>query len=301
VVRERGGFTLIELLVVISIIGVLIALLLPAVQQAREAARKSGCQNNLHQIGIALHNYETSKGSFPMGYESWRSTDPLLSTPGWGWAAQILPELEQRVLYDAANINLPVEDPANQTVRVVAVKTFLCPSDTHSGKFNVVRQDGSTIAEAETMSYAANFGAGGQIPQFPELGNGVFMRNRPVRTQEIADGLSGTLALGERASRMTRNPWAGVMNGSVSVRTPMGNVTPPGVDPGGVQVLARVGQTTLNSKFSDPADFFGPHPGGAQFLLCDGSVKFIKDGINPGVFRALATRRGNEVVSASSY
>src|SRR5438045_3222233 len=91
----RRGFTLIELLVVIAIIGVLIALLLPAVQAAREAARKVQCRNNLKQVGIALHNYHDTQGTFPMGYVAWPDPDPEHTAPGWGWAALILPQMEQ--------------------------------------------------------------------------------------------------------------------------------------------------------------------------------------------------------------
>ncbi len=140
--RRRVGFTLIELLVVIAIIGVLIALLLPAVQAAREAARRAHCTNNLKQMGLALHNYEGALGSFPSGEisrlinPSWRipadncsAAAPELG-PGWGLFALLGPYLEQRALLDALNFGLTIPDPANETVRTTVVAGYLCPSDT---------------------------------------------------------------------------------------------------------------------------------------------------------------------------
>src|SRR3954465_15349455 len=105
---KKRGFTLVELLVVIAIIGVLVALLLPAVQAAREAARRTRCINNLKQIGLALHNYHDALGSLPMGYTAWPGPDPHATAPGWGWAALVLPRLEQAAVYDAINIGWPI-------------------------------------------------------------------------------------------------------------------------------------------------------------------------------------------------
>src|SRR5258708_2555504 len=126
---SRRGFTLIELLVVIAVIGVLVGLLLPAVQQAREAARRMSCRNNLKQIGLALHNYHGSHNVFPPGYVSNFDASGTDTGPGWGWAAMILPQMEQRPLFDAVNFNTPIEAPSNQTNRLGVVGGFLCPSD----------------------------------------------------------------------------------------------------------------------------------------------------------------------------
>src|SRR5262245_10843060 len=126
--EQRKGFTLIELLVVISVISILIGLLLPAVQKVREAAARIQCQNNLHQIGLALHNYHDAKQAFPPGYVA---TVPYTdgatdTTPGWGWAAYLLPYIEQDNLFRQLNFNQPVQNsPAIQTM----VKPYLCPSD----------------------------------------------------------------------------------------------------------------------------------------------------------------------------
>jgi prepilin-type N-terminal cleavage/methylation domain-containing protein/prepilin-type processing-associated H-X9-DG protein len=298
--KRSRGFTLIELLVVISIIGILIALLLPAVQQAREAARMASCQNNMHQLGVAMHNYEGSHGAFPMGYQSWRTSNMLQTAPGWGWPAMVLREMEQGVLYDAININLPVEHAANQTARLVEVKAYLCPSDHNVNRFTVTQADTTPIADAQSISYAGNFGAGGDIVNLPTSGSGLLMRNASIRVSEIPDGLSQTFLVGERAGTLTRDPWAGVMSGSASRVLPKASNSPL-VEPGGVQVLAHVGPNPLDSKSANPDEFFGAHPGGAQFLMADGSTKFIKESVNRGIYAALATRRGGEVISASGY
>src|SRR5205823_5038829 len=109
--RMRDGFTLVELLVVIAIVAVLIGLLLPAVQRVREAAARLACMNNLKQIGLAIHNFHDSRGQFPAGYLTRATTDPASTSPGWGWAAQILPFIEQEPLGREIDFASPVEDP----------------------------------------------------------------------------------------------------------------------------------------------------------------------------------------------
>ena len=143
--NSRKGFTLVELLVVIAIIGILKALLLPAVQAAREAARRMSCSNNLKQIGLALHNYHDSFKRFPPG---WRGYDRVtggpfwLGEPGWGWASALLPHLEQNTVSDALiRFELPITDPANARARVKHLAVFRCPSDTGDPTF-LLSEDG---------------------------------------------------------------------------------------------------------------------------------------------------------------
>ena len=139
--RFSRAFTLIELLVVIAIIGVLVALLLPAVQAAREAARRAQCVNNLKQIGLALHNYEGTHQTLPPGYVSSFDASGTDLGPGWGWAAMMLPQIEQTTAYSAINFSLNVEVPANLTARLVVVGGFLCPSDRVEPSWPAVDRD----------------------------------------------------------------------------------------------------------------------------------------------------------------
>src|SRR4051812_49279401 len=145
--RNYRAFTLIELLVVISIIAVLIGLLLPAVQQAREAARRISCTNNLKQLGLAFHGYHDANGKLPMGY----TFTPGYLRGGFGWGAMILPGVEQKPLFDSANFSLPLWNATNTTTAAIAVSFYLCPSDeTSPGRF--LERDGFRYAKT---SYVA--------------------------------------------------------------------------------------------------------------------------------------------------
>src|SRR3954466_3819445 len=187
--RRPRAFTLIELLVVIAIIGVLVALLLPAVQRAREAARRVSCTNNLKQVGIALHQYHDSRGCLPMGYV-WQ-TDYVRG--GFGWGSMILPGVEQTPLFNAANFSLPLWNGANTTVATSAIGFYLCPSDeTSPGRF--LERDNFRYAKS---SYVASFGPG-SMDDNPDDRRGLFSRNSSTRFADVTDGLSQTLAASER-------------------------------------------------------------------------------------------------------
>ena len=307
--RHRG-FTLIELLVVIAIIAVLIALLLPAVQAAREAARRAQCVNNLKQIGIALHNYHDVIGAFPPGYLSVPDSTGDNSGPGWGWAAMILPQVEQAAVFNAINFPLPIEASANQTARLTKINTFICPSDaSFQAQFTVVDDStsnstlGNPICVVASSDYVGCFGKS-DVSDIPgrDFGEGLFFRNRSVRIAEVVDGTSQTLAAGEKSQNLAQATWTGAVSHAAVPITQLqaeNGLSPEG---GGALVLSHTGE--LDGPNSQPAhadQFWGMHTGGAQFVFADGSVRFIKARRPLPLFQALATRQGCEVLSADQY
>ncbi len=307
---NRRAFTLIELLVVIAIIGVLIALLLPAVQRVREAANRVVCQNNLKQMGLALHMYHDNIGFFPPGYiwhpempgadpttcpnQAGDSTD---TAPGWGWAALLLPYLEQDNLRGQIDLNVPVEATRFDSVRTTVLPIFVCPTDQSTGVYTMISDLGTPMGNAATNSYAACYGTGTRITQEPDRGNGLFFRNSRIRLADIADGSSNTLAIGERAARLTRTPWCGAPCEGTLHLTPGAPTDSMAVADSPCQPLAQTGSHTLNDRSSDPDNFFTPHPATGQFLYADGSVHSLATHIDLTVLQALSTRSGGEVVN----
>jgi prepilin-type N-terminal cleavage/methylation domain-containing protein len=297
----RKGFTLVELLVVIAIIGTLIGLLLPAVQKTREAANRISCANNLHQIGLALHNYHDTRGSLPPGYLCKVSADPAYTAPGWGWAAFILPYLEQENLYRQIDFRLPVEHPKHEGVRTQTLRMFNCPSDPRTEVFTVLDQSGNPLADAATNSYAACFGALLEIADTPGKGNGVFYRNSRVRLTDITDGTSSTIAVAERAAYFTQTPWAGAVTGGTARITPGAPTRSNAVEPAPVLPLAHTGSHTMNDPSADPDDFFTSHTGIGLVLFADGGARGLRKGVSLPVLQALSTRNGGEVINCSDY
>ena len=300
--RVRRGFTLIELLVVIAIIAILIALLLPAVQQAREAARRSACKNNLKQLVLAMHNYESTYGLLPPGYL--HKFDPAGSGAnhmGFGWGLMILPPLEQANLYSQFNFNIPAFDASQLKPRETHLSVFLCPSDPYSQSRYVVRDDSATPPERyATGSYAANWGPSTpsvNLDDTPQASQGVFYRNSPTRFRDITDGLSNTLAIGERTNGPIRTS-TGTSHGHSVFETAWccsaREVTDVGDDHGHMVLFET--QFRPNEIDSDDKGVSAPHVGIGQFAMCDGSVRPISENIDAGVYNGLGTRSGGEVV-----
>ncbi|PQO31418.1 prepilin-type cleavage/methylation domain-containing protein [Blastopirellula marina] len=300
----RRGFTLVELLVVIAIIGVLIALLLPAVQQAREAARRMQCSNNLKQFGIALHNYHDTFGKFPPGYLLQDLNGSNLDYNGtgssWGWGAQLLPFIEQNALADSLGVGSQSLTNALSNATLVTlmkqpVQAFLCPSDTapnpntghqlkkSSGDEPVATSNyvGNNTSHkwhsgGRLTGYGPGEGGGWSGPGAANAPTGIFWRNSRIGMRDITDGTSNTIAIGERSWRLN-NP-AGtqfVCDAAIAIGTAHNNeqLTIRHVLAGGA---VRINFTNNECKYG----FSSRHPGGAMFVLCDGSVRFIPETID---------------------
>lgn len=321
------AFTLVELLVVLAVIGILVALALPAIQAARESARKTHCRNNLRQLAVALQVYHDTHGSLPSGYIfTLRQTDaggsaptaapaaacqsrrfdapppiPLIlpNGPGWGWATLLLPYYEQSALSNSIDFNLAVEAAPNAEARISVIPTLVCPSDPDVGVYQVWDELNNPLAQVATNSYAACFGSYGLMNTDPETGNGLFQRNSRIQFRDITDGLSQTLAIGERAAWFAKTPWAGVMTGGTVRTTPGAPVYTAIVELSPAMVMARMGNRTLNSPLSEPYDFFSPHNEVGFFVFADGSVQTLTSSVDLDVLHALATRAQGDVVAAA--
>jgi prepilin-type N-terminal cleavage/methylation domain-containing protein/prepilin-type processing-associated H-X9-DG protein len=262
--RPSPGFTLIELLVVIAIIAILIGLLVPAVQKVREAAARTQCKNNLKQIGLGLHMYHDSNQAFPMGVNTVKGT-PFYQ---WAWSVRTLPYLEQDNLYrqlDPQNTDLPtaVQTPAQLTLLQTPLKIFICPSDPGQPlNNNRPWQGGSTFLAKSNYP-----GSGGNAG-----GDGLFTNDTAVRMADLIDGTSSTFAVGERASDQGRFAalWAGYDPSGKPSRESIWGYT---------EYRMQDGVSGTGINFPDQA-FSSLHTGGAQFLLCDGSVHFVSQSID---------------------
>jgi prepilin-type N-terminal cleavage/methylation domain-containing protein/prepilin-type processing-associated H-X9-DG protein len=336
-VRARG-FTLIELLVVVAIIAVLIALLLPAVQAAREAARRAQCVNNFKQLGIAMHNYHDSQGSFPIGRMGSGYNYSPLPNQRRTWAFSILPFLEQSATFNAINFNLQFYESANTTIIRLRLKSFQCPSDQAwtqepdtaypRGKGNFAVNWGNThYAQADavllsSLGYPNPWNTGPMLLQGAPGGvyftGAPFMGNLSSGLRDMTDGTSNTILVGEvimgyNASGGTAYDHRGdIFNDDLNCTMFNTYTTPNSRIPdgmGGDPVTGRPWCSFGQSVNVPPCNGVTPsfnasrsrHPGGVNTLMGDGSVRFTKDAINIVTWRALGSSRGGEVISADSY
>ncbi|RMG34299.1 MAG: DUF1559 domain-containing protein [Planctomycetota bacterium] len=328
---RRRAFTLIELLVVIAIIAILIALLLPAVQQAREAARRSQCKNNMKQIGLAMHNYHDTYGQFPLNYDGTRNPSNR-QDPSMSWIAMMLPFIDQGPLYEQLDFDSPttgpgsgLDSPANQTVRAFVIDTLLCPSNPQPKK-----ADGAPVYDAGsgwngnsrrlknsartdyvgTMGFiwtgwkdCGETGRNGAPWVWPERPfedsgeqlqrvGGVFWWRGAARIAQITDGTSQTVAVHEN------HHWRFSKQFPSEINKPFPWISP----------LAAIDTVTgpINADPSAPGgngaddtrctNWSSTHAGGAHGLMADGSVHFFNQSLDIQVLRALVTRSGGEQV-----
>ena len=283
--RRIRGFTLIELLVVIAIIAVLVALLLPAVQQAREAARKAQCQNNLKQIGLAIHNYHDQSQCFPMG----SARDAAGS---WGYAMFLLPFIDQANAYNSVDFNnadccvllrgLQTAVPPKPEPQSLAYKMFICPSDPNGSRLLV---DGSPSAYPCGNLYPADYlGVSGDTENGVNTfsGRGVFYTRSSTRFANLTDGASNTMLIGERGIPNDL-VWGWVICGGMEYDQYLG--TSRGLSPG------------KNAPYTAGIveRFWSWHPGGSHFLFGDGRIQLLSYSMDFNTYKQLSTRAGGEV------
>ncbi len=310
-----SGFTLVELLVVTAVIGGLLALGLPAVQAAREVARRSHCANNLRQIGLGMQNYATLHQAFPAGQR--------LMTFGhktWGWPAFFLEWIDESALLEQIDFARPLWGPENRPAVSTVIATYLCPSTgrvhpTRTGNrirldlINPGEWDPGTGEDMACIDYAGISGATSHASfvnpvtgaRYP-VNNGVLLNistgpRTQVRVAEISDGLTNTLLVGELSGRgvfvagtsnALRGVWAAGQNCISIPKSRVGNRRIPPINPPLADAWINAGNASL---FSD-------HPGGAHGLFCDGAVRLLNEAIDLHVLLALASRNGGEVVGS---
>jgi prepilin-type processing-associated H-X9-DG protein len=309
---------LIELLVVIAIIGVLVGLLLPAVQAAREAARRTQCTNNLKQLGLALHSYHDGHATLPAGYVSLfnvgsangaalrgarpprenENSDPDVG-PGWGWGSMILPHFDQGPLYNAINFNLDIRADDSLTARTTVLNVFLCPSDNPESLWWAWRRNpltGAAFAPICQIAAANYVGMYGLTEPGPS-GEGLFFRNDVVRFADVTDGLSTTIAAGERSFLIGGSTWVGNVSRAVLV-PPIGGVGHFRPETSAGMVLGHAGERKgPGDPNGDTNQFYSRHSGrGVHFVFADGHVAFLKTSMSYKTYAALATRAGGEVL-----
>ncbi|MDB5390388.1 MAG: xcpT 9 [Planctomycetaceae bacterium] len=297
-VARRTGFTLVELLAVSAAISVLGAQLFPAIQEAREAARRSQCKNNLKMLGLAMHNYHDTFIAFPIG---WDGADLKTAKPdvwgmnGWGWGARLSPFIDQAPLYNQIDFNSRIDANRidavpNSKLITTSIPVFRCPSDPFLKKtWKIKDAKDAPLVELATANYVASFGTA-ELAKCEKMkpgevceGDGLFYHNSFTRMRDITDGTSNTIAIGERIGDEKTDhlsTWSGIVLK-------------------GKHAFARIlgsSNAALDAKERHPSDYNSGHGKGSHFLLTDGSVRFVANTVNLKTFQALTTRAGGEQI-----
>jgi len=337
---KRGGFTLIELLVVIAIIGILMALLLPAVQAVREAANRTSCLNNIRQIGISMHNFESAFQYFPQGWiernPSCAPATPTLppcETYRFGWASMLLPYMEGNNLYDSYNIAFGAwDDPSTATIEsdsATPMDIYTCPSDPAENLNPALATQPGMHAK---LNYMGSIGTDYMADQFLDRstgGSGIFFMNSKVRDRDIRDGRTQTITHGERsgvppqdANYYNQGIRIGLLEndpGSQILTSPptpfpaleLANQLAQGPYDTSVYPTAPIPSTEFGfngrgAPGSDPIIAFtvgytSAHPGGGSFVFADGSTQFLNDQISLTVLQQLLHKADGSTVDTSQY
>jgi len=293
--KSFRGFTLIELLVVIAIIAVLVALLLPAVQQAREAARRSSCKNNMKQIGLALHNYHDTANILPSG-----RFHSGIGTYRWGWIQRMLHYIDQAPLYNQIDFNVNGWQNGNYDFFKQPMAEFLCPSD--ALKDEIREEEGFAaptwiLAQADYAGVIGDYQNSTGLGQTPTYGNvgygGTRIRGmisrwaKSASFPKVTDGLSNTFMVGECIGAMCIVQNWGTQSWGTTAH-PINFMN---------RSLADNLPTQANPRWDESIGFRSFHVGGCHFLLGDGSVRFVSENVDGATYRALASRDGGEVIS----
>jgi prepilin-type N-terminal cleavage/methylation domain-containing protein/prepilin-type processing-associated H-X9-DG protein len=296
--RCPRAFTLLELLIVVGIIGVLIALLLPAIQSAREHARRAQCINNLLQLGIGMGNYASTHTVLPPGVVN--DKGPIVSLPvGFhhGWTVQILPFIDQANVYRRFDLKESVHAPSNETARSVMISTFMCPSSSRAWSSNGAISYAGCHHDVEAPIAADN--------------HGVLYLNSHVRFDDITDGLAQTILLGELTSNETvMLSWASGTRATLrNTGAGLNSENPLTALYAGIAQLSEADKQAAAARMFEegtiPVDFVGGfsswHSQGANFAFCDGSVRFIKQTIHQRVYQLLGNRADGELISDDAF
>lgn len=327
----RRGVTLVELTVCIGITVALLSLAVLAISSARESARRAQCLNNLRQIGIALQNYAASAGGFPPS----NATPPIGSLdpprknqPNWGWGAMILCQMDMQPLYNSVNFSLAVYKPEVRTVRSTHIAGFLCPSSPVRGDVTVHRwlahdnpRDEDVAPLMQDLAPANYVASGGtrDLGLSPRTTDwtaftlesnedGAMFQNGYISFASILDGAGATFLVGERSRTLADAAWAGAAPLVFGLYCTQPGLARKECVDSRVLVVGETGPENVGGKpywvdqpnrpGSHADSYAGGHPGGCNFLFCDGSVRLVKNSINPRVYGALATRAGGEASPA---